>query len=161
MVPASLHAFVPAGHPAHFVRTAMVLALRLSGYSRSVDSSCRLPQACEQHVDFMVTTRLKPAGLPHHQECRKQHIAALAGLFRQPLKLCPAAGLVKLGHVAPDGAKSEANASRQEAPLRAPEGIRAAAHGREAGVDRAPRPRTRARIANRAVRIAAGGRAPT
>ena len=46
---------------------------------------------------------------------RKRHLAALARLFVQVLRLCRAAGLVKLGHVALDGTKLKANASRHKA----------------------------------------------
>ena len=46
---------------------------------------------------------------------RKDRLAALSGLFLQALLLCRQAGLVKLGHVALDGAKMLANASKHEA----------------------------------------------
>ena len=46
---------------------------------------------------------------------RKDHLGALAGLFLQVLELCRKAGLVKLGHVALDGTKVKANASRHKA----------------------------------------------
>ena len=46
---------------------------------------------------------------------RKDHLKALAGLFLQVLKLCQKAGLVKLGHVALDGTKIRANASKHKA----------------------------------------------
>jgi hypothetical protein len=46
---------------------------------------------------------------------RKRHLAALSGLFVQVLRLCQAAGLVKFGHVAVDGSKLRANASRHKA----------------------------------------------
>jgi hypothetical protein len=46
---------------------------------------------------------------------RKRHLKALAGLFVQVLKLCEKAGLVKLGHVALDGTKIKANASKHKA----------------------------------------------
>ncbi|MGY4498401.1 hypothetical protein ACVWYH_002332 [Bradyrhizobium sp. GM24.11] len=48
-------------------------------------------------------------------EFRKRHLAALSGLFRQVLKLCREAGLVKLGHVALDGTKIKANAGINKA----------------------------------------------
>lgn len=48
-------------------------------------------------------------------EHRLRHLAALADLFEQVLRLCQAAGLVKLGHVAVDGTKLKANASRHKA----------------------------------------------
>jgi len=40
---------------------------------------------------------------------------SLAGLFLQALQLCQAAGLVKMGHVALDGTKKQANASKHKA----------------------------------------------
>ena len=46
---------------------------------------------------------------------RKRHLKALAELFVQVLKLCEKAGLVKLGHVALDGTKIKANASKHKA----------------------------------------------
>ena len=46
---------------------------------------------------------------------RKRHLKALAGLFTQVLKLCEQAGLAKLGHVALDGTKIKANASKHKA----------------------------------------------
>jgi hypothetical protein len=46
---------------------------------------------------------------------RKRHGAALQGLFVQVLRLCREAGLVKLGHVALDGTKIKANASKHKA----------------------------------------------
>ena len=46
---------------------------------------------------------------------RKRHLSALKGLFVQVLKLCEAAGLAKLGHVAFDGSKIKANASKHKA----------------------------------------------
>ena len=46
---------------------------------------------------------------------RKEHLAALGGLFVQVLKLCQKTGLVKLGHVSLDGTKVKANASKHKA----------------------------------------------
>ena len=46
---------------------------------------------------------------------RKRHSKALSGLFVQVLNLCEKAGLVKLGHVAFDGTKIKANASKHKA----------------------------------------------
>ena len=48
-------------------------------------------------------------------EFRKRHLEALTGLFVQVLRLCCEAGLVKLGHVALDGTKLQANASKHKA----------------------------------------------
>ena len=46
---------------------------------------------------------------------RKDHLEALGDLFRQVLELCQQAGLVKLGHVALDGTKVRASASKHKA----------------------------------------------
>ena len=46
---------------------------------------------------------------------RKDNLDALSGLFIQVLALCQKAGLVKLGHVALDGTKVKANASKHKA----------------------------------------------
>ena len=46
---------------------------------------------------------------------RRRHLEGLAGLFVQVLRLAETAGLVKLGHVALDGTKIKANASKHKA----------------------------------------------
>lgn len=48
-------------------------------------------------------------------EFRRVNLEALSGLFLQVLRLCQKAGLVKLGHVALDGTKLKANASKHKA----------------------------------------------
>src|SRR5438445_4131907 len=45
---------------------------------------------------------------------RQRHLKALGGLFEQVLRLCEKAGLVKLGHVALDGTRIRANASKHK-----------------------------------------------
>jgi hypothetical protein len=55
---------------------------------------------------------------PDHRcisEFRRIHLEALAGLYLQVLKLCQEMGLVSLGHVALDGTKQKANASKHKA----------------------------------------------
>jgi transposase len=141
LLPPSVHEFVPSGHLAHFVRDTvregldlsailgtyaeergyppyhpgMMVALLLYGYSRGVYSSRRLAQACEERVDFMAVTGLNRPDFRTVSDFRKRHLAALSDLFVQVLRLCQAAGLVKLGHVAVDGTKLKANASRHKA----------------------------------------------
>jgi transposase len=92
-----------------------MVALLLYAYSRGIYSSRNIERACEERVDFMaVTGRSKP---DHDTICtfRKEHRPALARLFGQVLKLCRDAGLAKLGHVALDGTKVKANASKHKA----------------------------------------------
>lgn len=93
----------------------MMTALLLYGYSRGVYSSRKLAQACEERVDFMAVTGLNRPDFRTFSEFRRRHLQALSALFVQVLKLCQSAGLVKLGHVAVDGTKLAANASRHKA----------------------------------------------
>ena len=141
LLPASLHQFVPPGHLAHFVRDTvrealdlsaitgvykseqgqppyhpgMLVALLLYGYSRGIYSSRQLARACEERVDMMAVTGLNKPDFRTISTFRRRHLAALRGLFVQVLRLCQTAGLVKLGHVAVDGTKLRANASRHKA----------------------------------------------
>ena len=141
LLPMSVHEFVPPGHLAHFVRDTvregldlsaifqaypeqrgqppyhpgMLVALLLYGYSRGVYSSRQLARACEERMDFMAVTGLNRPDFRTVSDFRKRHLAALSELFVQVLRLCQRAGLVKLGHVAVDGTKVKANASRHKA----------------------------------------------
>jgi hypothetical protein len=63
----------------------------------------------------MAVTGLNKPDFRTIAEFRRRHLAALSDLFVQVLRLCQSAGLVKLGHVAVDGTKLKANASRHKA----------------------------------------------
>ena len=64
---------------------------------------------------MMAVTGLNRPDFRTISDFRKRHLTALAALFVQVLQLCQAAGLVRLGHVAVDGTKLRANASRHKA----------------------------------------------
>jgi len=141
LFPPSVLDLVPEGHPAHFVREVvrgeldlsavyavydevrgqppydprMMVALLLYAYSRGVRSSRKIAQGCEERVDFMAVTGMQKPDHDTVNEFRRRHLAALQGLFPQVLYLCAKAGLVKLGHVALDGTKIQANASKHKA----------------------------------------------
>jgi transposase len=141
LLPPSVNELVPAGHVAHFVRDTvreeldltailstyaeergfppyhptMMVALLLYAYSRGVYSSRRIAQSCEERVDFMAVTAMNRPDFRTIATFRRRHLKALGDLFVQVLKLCRAAGLVKLGHVALDGTKVQANASVHKA----------------------------------------------
>jgi len=93
----------------------MMVRLLIYGYCRGVASSRRIERATHEDVAFRY---LAADQHPDHDtiaDFRKQHLAQLAQLFVQVLKLCQQAGLVKLGHVALDGTKVKANASKHKA----------------------------------------------
>src|ERR1017187_9918344 len=93
----------------------MMLRLLLYGYCMGVYSSRKIEARTHEDVAFRF---LSADEHPDHDtiaDFRKRHLEALAGLFTQALLLCEKAGLVKLGHVAIDGTKIKANASKHKA----------------------------------------------
>jgi len=141
LLPPSVHDFVPAGHLSRFVvalvteeldlsailasykgekgqppyHPAMMVALLLYAYAVGIYSSRRIAKACIERVDFMAIVALDAPDFRTTSEFRRRHLVALSALFVQVLKLCEQAGLVKLGHVALDGTKIKANASKHKA----------------------------------------------
>src|SRR5665213_1708128 len=93
----------------------MMVALLLHGYASGLYSSRRIAKACRERNDFVMIVALDPPDFRTISDFRKRHLKALGGLFLQVLKLCETAGLVKLGHVALDGTKIKANASKHKA----------------------------------------------
>jgi hypothetical protein len=63
----------------------------------------------------MAVTGLQRPDFRTISDFRKRHLEALAALFVQVLGLCRQAGLVRLGHVALDGTRLKANASKHKA----------------------------------------------
>ena len=141
LLPPSVKELVPADHPAHFVRELvrndldleaildgyaeergqppfhpmMMVALLLYAYTQGIYSSRRIAKACQERVDFMAVTAMQSPDFRTVNLFRKRHLLTLGELFVQVLRLCRRAGLVRLGHVALDGSKFKANASRHAA----------------------------------------------
>lgn len=141
LLPPSVRELVPPGDPAHFVRDlvrdeldlsaivdvyaeergfppyhpVMMTALLLYAYTQGVYSSRRIARGCQTRVDFMAVTAMQQPDHRTVSDFRRRHLAALGDLFGQVLKLCQRAGMVKLGHVALDGTKVNANASKRKA----------------------------------------------
>jgi len=93
----------------------MMVTLLLYAYCVGKPSSRRIERATYEDVAFRV---LAGDRHPDHDSIaafRKTHLSALGGLFMQVLLLCQKAGLVKLGHIAIDGTKMKANASKHKA----------------------------------------------
>jgi transposase len=94
---------------------AMMVRVLLYGYCRGVVSSRKIERATYEDVAFRY---LAADQHPDHDtiaDFRQTHLQNLAGLFTQALQLCDKAGLIKLGHVAIDGSKLKANASKHKA----------------------------------------------
>jgi transposase len=93
----------------------VMLRLLLYGYCVGVFSSRGIERKTYEDVAFRY---LSADEHPDHSTIsgfRQRHLSALAQLFHQALRLCQKAGLVKLGHVAIDGTKIQANASKHKA----------------------------------------------
>jgi transposase len=99
----------PPYHP------VMMVALLLYSYCRGVFSSRKIMQACQERISFKVIVGDDIPDFRTISDFRKLHLTELKGLFVQVLRLCQEAGLVKLGHIALDGTKIKANASRHKA----------------------------------------------
>jgi transposase len=93
----------------------MMTALLLHAYASGLYSSRRIAKACVERADFMMIVAGDAPDFRTVSEFRRRHLKALAALFVQVLQLAEKAGLVKLGHVALDGTKIKANASRHKA----------------------------------------------
>jgi transposase len=99
----------PPYHP------AMMVKLLVYGYCVGNPSSRKIEKATWDEVAYRV---LSADQHPDHDSIasfRKRHLPELAKLFAQLLQMCQKAGLVKLGHVALDGTKVKANASKHKA----------------------------------------------
>src|SRR5213080_1248482 len=141
LLPPNVQDFVPKGHVCRFIvelvresldlkeitgsyvsglgqppfEPRMMVALLLHGYASGLYSSRRIAKACRERNDFVMIVALDPPDFRTISDFRKRHLKALGALFLQVLKLCETAGLVKLGHVALDGTKIKANASKHKA----------------------------------------------
>src|SRR3954447_647897 len=93
---------------------AMMVALLLYAYARGTRSSRVVERACSEDVAFRV---LAAQQRPDHATIARfleRHQDAVAGLFGEVLTLCARSGLAKVGVIAVDGTKVNANASRNE-----------------------------------------------
>ena len=141
LLPAALQEWLPDDHLAYFISDVvdqldlssitaryegerrggppyhprMMVKVLLYGYCIGVASSRRIAQRLHEDIAFRVLAANNTPDFRTISDFRKDHLAALAGLFLQVLAFCQRAGLVKLGHVALDGTKVRANASRHKA----------------------------------------------
>jgi len=90
---------------------SMMVALLLYSYSIGVRSSREIEKLCERDIGFRVIAANQKPDHCTISRFRKENGTALEELFKQVLKLCKEAGLVKVGIVALDGSKIKANAA--------------------------------------------------
>jgi transposase len=97
------------GHPAYDPKT--LLGVLLYGYCLGVRSSRQLERRCHEDIAFRVLATNQTPDQVTIARFRVRHEQALAGFLVASLKLCAAAGMVRVGAVALDGTKLAANAS--------------------------------------------------
>ncbi|MGH9446930.1 MAG: IS1182 family transposase [Terriglobia bacterium] len=142
LLPPSLQEWLPEGHLARFIaevvetldlseiyaryerkdgrgqaayHPVLMVRLLIYGYCMGVVSSRRMERATHEDIAFRY---LAADQHPDHDTIaafRQEQLRSLSRLFVQVLRLCQRAGLVKLGHVALDGTKVKANASKHKA----------------------------------------------
>ena len=141
LLPAALQEWLPDDHLAYFISDVvdqldmsevtaryererrggppyhprMMVKVLLYGYCVGVASSRRIAQRLHGDIAFRVLAANNTPDFRTISDFRKDDVDALSGLFVQVLALCQQAGLVKLGHVALDGTKVKANASKHKA----------------------------------------------
>jgi transposase len=93
----------------------MMVKLLVYGYCIGKVSSRKIEQATYEDVAFRVLACNQHPDHDSIANFRQLHLQEVAGLFVQVLQMCERAGLVKLGHVAIDGSKLRANASKHKA----------------------------------------------
>jgi transposase len=141
LLPPSLQEWLPTDHMVYVVRDVVVVidlrsittvyeeeergyppyhpkvmvGILLYGYCHGVTPSRKLSKRCQEDVAFRVLAANNQPDFRTISEFRRRHLAVLPQLFAEILRLCEKAGLVKFGHVALDGTKIKANASKHKA----------------------------------------------
>jgi transposase len=141
ILPPSLREWLPDGHLAYFIsdlvdqfdlsaieatyedelrggppyHPAMMVKVLLYGYCTGVYASRRIAKRVLEDVAFRVLAAGNAPDFRTISEFRRKHLTVLSGLFKQVLEVAQTAGLVTLGHVALDGTKIRANASKHKA----------------------------------------------
>ena len=141
LLPQALQEWLPEDHPAYFIsdivdqpdlseitaryeqerrggppyHPRMMVKALLYAYCIGAPSSRRIASRLHEDIAFRALAANNTPDFRTVSDFRKDHLTALSGLFLQALLLCQREGPVKLGHVALDGAKVRANASKHKA----------------------------------------------
>src|SRR3972149_2551419 len=141
ILPPSLQEWLPEGHLAYFIsdlvdsfdltaieaayedelrggppyHPAMMVKVWLYALCTGVYASRRVARRLHEDIAFRVLAAGNAPDFRTLSDFRQRHLAALKSLFEQVLQVARKAGVVKLGHVALDGTKIRANASKHKA----------------------------------------------
>jgi transposase len=141
LLPPSLRDWLPEGHLAFFVsdlveqldlsailqtyedeargyppyHPVMLTKVLVYGYCVGVFSSRKMQRRLAEDVAFRVLAAGNQPDFRTIADFRKRHLAALQGFFEQVLRLARELGTPRMGRVAIDGSKIQANASKHKA----------------------------------------------
>ncbi|MCY0963230.1 IS1182 family transposase [Streptomyces sp. H27-H5] len=141
LLPPSLDDWLPEGHLARFVADLvdgvldlgpiladytekrgfppydprLMVRLLIYGYTIGIRSSRAIERRCVDDVAFRFLAAGQAPDFRSISRFRRRHLDALADLFTQSLHLAQKLGMAKMGRVALDGTKLEANASKHKA----------------------------------------------
>ncbi|MBV1734760.1 MAG: IS1182 family transposase [Candidatus Desulforudis sp.] len=140
LFPPSPHDWLPEDHPAHFINEVvelldlsaiydsygelrgqppynpvMMVKVWIYGMSKDIRSSRKLERALFEDIGLRYLSGNQQPDYWTLSEFRRRHNAALGDLLVQTVGLAAKAGLVKLNHVALDGTKIKAHASKHRA----------------------------------------------
>lgn len=139
LLPPSLRDFVDESHPAHLINDLVdLLDLRvleehygnlgqpayhprlmmkvvLYGFTVGIFSSRKLQRACQENLAFKYLAGMETPAFKTFIEFRRRHREDMKAVFVQTAKLARELGLARLGAVALDGSKVDADTSKHKA----------------------------------------------
>jgi transposase len=139
LLPPSLRDFVDENHPAHLINDLidlldlsvlekrygslgqpayhprLMLKVILYGFTVGIFSSRKLQRACQENLAFKFLAGMETPAFKTFIEFRQRHRDDMKAVFVQTAKLARELGMARLGTVALDGSKVEANTSKHKA----------------------------------------------
>src|ERR1035437_4176035 len=101
------------GQPAYHPR--LMLKVILYGFTMGTFSSRKLQRACQENLAFKYLAGMETPAFKTFIEFRRRHRDDMKAVFVQTVKLARELGMAKLGAVALDGCKIEADTSKHKA----------------------------------------------
>lgn len=139
LLPPSLRDFVDEGHPAHLINDLvelldlsvlesyygnlgqpayhprLMMKVILYGFTVGIFSSRKLQRACQENLAFKYLAGMETPAFRTFIEFRQRHREDMNSVFVQTVKLARELGLTRLGAVALDGSKVDADTSKHKA----------------------------------------------
>jgi len=105
-------AYSDEGRPAYHPK--MMLTLLIYSYAIGVRSSRKIAQRLESDMVYLHISGLQRPDFRTISDFRKNHLPLFKSLFKRVVVLCHQLGMASVGHIAIDGTKLDASASRSQ-----------------------------------------------